>query len=380
MKVAKLLFSEGKWTRELNHEQLDYNEVQLVLGFGERKLLSENDVFESIQQKFPNAEIALCSSAGEIFCKDVYDDTVSVTALRFDNSEIKTTEICINDYKDSHEAGVALMKNLYREDLKWVFVLSDGSNVNGSELIKGINSEKRKEVLISGGLAGDGDRFEKTLVGLNKVPAPDNIAAIGFYGSSLMLSHASFGGWETFGIEKTVTKSSGNKLYEIDGKNALDIYKKYLGKYAEELPSSALLFPLSLKLKDNDETVVRTILSVNDRENYMVFAGDIPEGSKVRFMKANFDRLIDAATDAAQQCQDFHSANPKLAILISCVGRKLVLGNRISEEVDAVVDVLGNETAVMGFYSYGEFSPLKPFQNCELHNQTITITGINEIL
>lgn len=380
MKVARLLFSEGEWTKDINHEQLEYNDVQLVIGFGERKLISKNYIFENIREKFPHAEIVLSSSAGEIFCKDVYDDTLSLTALKFDRSTIKTTEICINNFKDSHEAGIALIKNLNQENLKWIFVLSDGSNVNGSELIKGINSVKRKEVLVSGGLAGDGDRFEQTLVGLNNVPTPDKIIAIGFYGNSLQLSHASFGGWETFGIEKTVTKSLGNKLYEIDGKNALDLYKRYLGKYAEELPGSALLFPLSLKLNDNEETVVRTILSVNDKENYMIFAGDIPEGSKVRFMKANFDRLIDAATDAAQECYSFHSANPKLAILISCVGRKLVLGNRISEEVDAVMDALENETAVTGFYSYGEFSPLKPFQNCELHNQTITITGINEIL
>lgn len=379
MKVAKLLFSEGEWTKEFNHEQLDYNDVQLVLGFGERKLLSENCIYESIRKKFPNAEIALSSSAGEIFCKDVYDDTISITALKFENSTIETTEININNYKNSHEAGIALMKNIDKNNLKWVFILSDGSNVNGSELIKGINSIKQKGVLVSGGLAGDGDRFEQTIVGLNKTPAPNKIVAIGFYGNHLQLSHASFGGWETFGLERTVTKSLGNKLYEIDGKNALDLYIKYLGKYADELPSSALLFPLSLQLNDNKETVVRTILSINNKEKYMVFAGDIPEGSKVRFMMANFDRLIDAATDAAQKCYSFHSANPKLAILISCVGRKLVLGNRISEEVNAVVDILGNNTAVIGFYSYGEFSPLKPFDNCELHNQTITITGINEI-
>lgn len=180
-------------------------------------------------------------------------------------------------------------------------------------------------------------------------------------------------------MERTVTKSKNNYLYEIDGKNALDLYKKYLGKYSEDLPGSALLFPLSLKVEDKDEPIVRTILSIDDDKKIMVFAGDIPQGSKVRFMKANLDTLVDAANIAATECVSFNNNVPQLSILVSCVGRKLVLGNRISEEVDAVKDVYGVESAVVGFYSYGEISPLKPFENCELHNQTITITGIKEI-
>ena len=111
----------------------------------------------------------------------------------------------------------------------------------------------------------------------------------------------------------------------------------------------------------------------------MTFAGDIPEGSKVRFMKANFDRLIDAASDAANTCLQMNSSEQKLAILISCVGRKIILNNRIEEEVEAVSEVFGNKTMLTGFYSYGEISPLKPMQNCELHNQTMTITCINEL-
>lgn len=111
----------------------------------------------------------------------------------------------------------------------------------------------------------------------------------------------------------------------------------------------------------------------------MTFAGDIPENSKVRFMKANFDRLIDAASDAANNCLKMDNSKTKLAILISCVGRKIILSNRIDEEVEAVSEVFGNKTLLTGFYSYGEISPLKPMANCELHNQTMTITCINEL-
>lgn len=379
MKVAPILYKDNDFSIEKNQDNLDFSKAQLVLGFGSSTLISLPKSFEDIKNKFPNAQIALCSSAGEIFNKEVLDNTISLVAIEFLNSTISTSEVNIEDFNSSYDAGVSLIKNLSSENLKMVFVLSDGGKVNGSELVKGMNSIKNKETLITGGLAGDGINFEKTFVGLNKLPQTGKIIAIGFYGNKLVLSHGSIGGWESFGLERTVTKSKDNVLYEIDNKNALDLYKNYLGKYAEELPSSALLFPLSIKLYQDQETIVRTILSIDEKNHSMTFAGDIPEGSKVRFMKANFDRLIDAASDAANSCLKMNSFSTKLAILISCVGRKIILNNRIDEEIDAVSEIFGNKTLLTGFYSYGEISPLKPMANCELHNQTMTITCINEL-
>lgn len=376
MRVAKLLYKNGKWESERNDKGVDYQSAILVLGYGARNILEDPAFFSEVKKKFPEADIALSSSSGEIFCNEVFDDTVAITVLEFSSSKIRTTQIDINAFQNSFEAGKRLVENLCDHHLKWIFVLSDGSKVNGSQLVEGMNNARPDKVLISGGLAGDSDKFEKTVVGLNQIPASDKIIAIGFYGDQLELAHASCGGWESFGLERTVTKSEKNILYEIDNRNALDLYKKYLGKYAEELPSSALLFPLSLKTSEDSDPVVRTILSINDEGN-MIFAGDLPEGSKVRFMKANMDRLIDAANAAAEECLAI-SSSASLAIIVSCVGRKLVLGERIAEEVEIVRDVLGSKTILTGFYSYGEISPLKPFDDCALHNQTITITTVNE--
>jgi len=378
MKVAKLLFINGESRYERNDENLDYQTAQLVIGYGARTIIEDNSFFVLLKEKFPGAEIALSSSSGEIFSNEVYDDSVVVTVIGFSTSHITTSQINTEDFPNSFEAGKCLLEKLPKKDLKWVFVLSDGSLVNGSQLVQGLNAVRPENVLISGGLAGDGDRFEKTAVGLNQTPVPNQIVAVGFYGENLELSHASYGGWESFGLERTVTHSHNNILYEIDHRNALDLYKKYLGKYAEELPGSALLFPLSIKSDDNSSPVVRTILSINEKSNMMVFAGDLPEGSKVRFMKANMDRLIDAAHDAASQCLQMIPNKPKLAVIISCVGRKLVLGDRTNEEAEMIKDVLGYDPIITGFYSYGEISPLKPFDDCALHNQTITITTINE--
>ncbi|MCD0473982.1 FIST C-terminal domain-containing protein [Flavobacterium sp. EDS] len=379
MKVATVLFENNSFVRESNNDNLDFMDSDLVLGFGSRDLVSDDTIFNQLKNKFPSSQLILCSSAGEIYGNEVLDDSIALTAIKFSSTVIKTFEVDITDFKNSFEAGSSLIEKFVQEDLKLVLVLSDGGKVNGSELVNGMNAVKKEKVLIVGGLAGDAAKFEKTVVGLNARPTQGKIIAIGFYGQKLLVSHGSLGGWESFGLERIVTKSKSNVLYEIDGKNVLDLYKSYLGKYADELPGSALLFPLSIKIEEVDEPIVRTILSIDETNQTMTFAGDVPEGSKVRFMKANFDRLIDAASDAASSCLEVNSFSPKLALLISCVGRKLILGSRIDEEVEAVSDIFGGDTILSGFYSYGEISPLKPFGECILHNQTMTITCINEI-
>jgi hypothetical protein len=379
MKTASALYKDHSFCKESNDENLDFEEAQLIIGFGSAALVSQEKSFLDIKNKFPNAQIALCSTAGEIYEKEALDDTISLVAIQFQSTTINTSQINIDDFDSSYDAGKALVNNLPQENLKLIFVLSDGGKVNGSELVKGMNFSKKEEVLITGGLAGDGSKFERTFVGLNDVPQTGKIVAIGFYGEKFMVSHGSLGGWESFGLERTVTKSESNVLFEIDNKNALALYKNYLGKYAEELPGSALLFPLSVKFDDDHKPIVRTILSIDNEKQSITFAGDLPIGSKIRFMKANFDKLIDAASEAANSCVEMVSSKPKLALLISCVGRKLIMPTRIDEEIEAVSEVFGSSTMLSGFYSYGEISPLNPMANCELQNQTMTITGINEI-
>jgi hypothetical protein len=273
------------------------------------------------------------------------------------------------------------MKALTEEadDLIAVFIISDGTHINGSELVSGFSENNPKCVPVTGGLAGDGARFSRTFAGLDQVPEEGNVVAVGFYGDSLKIGHGSFGGWDEFGPERTITRSDKNILYEIDGKNALDLYKEYLGPYSEELPGSALLFPLSIREQDSAEHLVRTILSISEQEKSMLFAGNMPEGSKIRLMKANFDRLINGSSMAARNSfSSLENSSPELALLVSCVGRKLILQERTDEEVQAVKQIFGDHTSLAGFYSYGEISPFNPNTRCELHNQTMTITTFSE--
>ena len=380
MKVSISSYTEKNFCEHTRSDHPDTEKTQLVLAFGAKGILSDDNLYQKLRDQYPVANIVLCSTAGEIHDEAVLDDSVSVTAIEFEKTRIEAVAVDVNEYTNSYDAGMALVKQLpVSDELCYVMILSDGAKVNGSELVNGINQVIQHKVPVTGGLAGDGANFTSTLVGLNGEPVAGKIVAIGFYGRHLVVSHGYMGGWVLFGPERPISKSAANCLWEIDGGSALDLYKKYLGPYAEELPGSALLFPLSVRLKPDSEAVVRTILSIDMESGSMLFAGDVPEGAQVRFMKANFDKLIDAASQAAGQTfKNTYDSNPRLALLISCVGRKIILGSRISEEVEAVHDTLGSDTLITGFYSYGEISPFSGNTRCELHNQTMTITTFNE--
>ena len=353
--------------------------AQLVLVFGSTGVLRERGIIEEVRRAYPGARLFGCSTAGEIVDTRVLDSTLVVTAVQFEGTRIEGARVRLDEVGESFAAGRRLAQQIEQEGLTLVLVLSDGLRVNGSELVAGLTQHLPPDVAITGGLAGDGARFEQTLVLCDDVPEQGVIGVVGLYGDQLRVGYGSLGGWDSFGPERLITRAQGNVLYELDGKSALQLYKTYLGDHARGLPATALLFPLSVRGEEGAEPVVRTILSIDEREQSMTFAGDLPEGAYARLMKANFDQLVDGATDAARMSYEaVGSVSPDLAILISCVGRKLVLKQRIEEEVESVREILGERPALTGFYSYGEISPFTPGARCELHNQTMTITTFSE--
>jgi hypothetical protein len=379
MKLQTGLYEQGAWVWQ-NDSDLKPELAQVVIAFGSKALLADGAPLAALRQQFPHAQLVAASTSGEIVGERVTDDTVVATALYLEKGTTHVVSTRIGSHIDSFSAGAHLIQELAaQEGLKAVFVLSDGALVNGTELASGFNSLS-KDVPVSGGLAGDADRFESTLVAHNDTTAHGMVVAIGFYGDAIHASHGSFGGWDEFGPERTITRSEKNKLMEIDGRPALDLYKTYLGPYSDELPGSALLFPLALREADKPGHLVRTILSLSEVDGSMTFAGNMPEGSTVRLMKANFDKLINAAGTAAHQATqaDLQENQALLALCVSCVGRKLVLKERAEEEVAAVRQALPPQAHTLGFYSYGEISPYQNKVSCDLHNQTMTITLISE--
>jgi hypothetical protein len=378
MKIEQIKWEETDGWNVTNSEPI-LSDANLVLAFGGRTVLENKERFNEIKLFYPNSNILCCSTSGEIMDTQVHDNTIVVTAIHFEHTELRVSSTEVYSLESSYATGKSIADSFPKEELLHLFVISDGQKVNGSELVRGMNDGLPVNVTVTGGLAGDGSRFQKTLVGLNNYPAEGKIVAVGFYGKNLIVNYGSIGGWDSFGPDRLITKSKNNILYELDGQSALELYKKYLGDQAVGLPGTALLFPLSIKLSDGEQPVVRTILSIDEENKSMIFAGDMPEGSYARLMKANFERLIEGASSAATNTiESDKGVSPELAILISCVGRKLVLGQRIEEEVEGVREVLGDRTILSGFYSYGEISPFNTAAKCELHNQTMTITTFTE--
>lgn len=380
MLIEQKIWKSGHGWKTLTPNSSDSFAPQLIFAFASREQLLDEASVSEIRMQYSNSAIIGCSTSGEIAGCSVYDNSIILTAIQFEKTTIALASIEVEDSNKSNAVAKSLLEQLPAAGLKHVFVLSDGLNVNGTELVKGFREVLPNGVQVTGGLAGDASLFQKTVV-INSNESKSNlITAIGFYGNNIQIGYGSFGGWDSFGVERLVTKSVGNVLFEIDGSPALSLYKSFLGDQAKDLPGSGLLFPLSLRTDVDEAAVVRTILAVNEEDQSITFAGDVPEGSYVRLMKANIDRLIEGAVKAAKNINsDFIDSTPELAILISCVGRRLVLKQLVEEEIEGVQQILGKEAVLTGFYSYGEISPFSESSKCELHNQTMTITTFKEI-
>lgn len=380
MKIGQKLWTKEKgWVDVL--PQTFSTPPQLVLAFGARSLMEDKKYFEEIRSFYPSSHIIECSTAGEILDGRVRDDSIVVTAVLFEKTKLHFVEADIA-MPNCAAIGKKLADAIPKEKLVHAMVFSDGLRVNGTELVRGLNDNLPPNVSVTGGLVGDGSNFKKTVVGLDHVAQEGKVVLVGFSDHNMLkIGYGSLGGWDAFGVERLITKSKGNVLYELDGKPALELYKNYLGDKAKGLPSTGLLFPLRLHVgHDNKNEVVRTILGVNESDHSITFAGDMPEGAHVTLMKANFERLIDGATGAGNMSvESLEGKNADLAILISCVGRKLVLKERTEEEIEAVRSAIGEKPAIIGFYSYGELCPTASTEKqCRLHNQTMTITTFRE--
>jgi hypothetical protein len=365
------------WTPEL--PPAEAGAQRLIFTFGAKQLLKDRALTGELRDHFPGAMMIGGSTSGEIAGDEVTDDSLVATVIGFEHTRFRAAHATIGEGQSSYEVGKKLARQLSDDTLRHVFVISDGLKVNGSELAKGIASGVASTVSVTGGLSGDGANFAETLVVDETGAGPQRVAAIGFYGDHLKVGYASMGGWEPFGPVREITRAEGNVLYELDGRNALDLYKTYLGQYAEKLPASALLFPIAVTEANSKVSVVRTILSVDEQNQSMTFAGDIPQGGTAQLMKTNVNDLVEGARAAAEtSIKGLGGQKPDLALLVSCVGRKLVMDQRTEEETEAVREVLGDDATIAGFYSYGELCPFSQGEACRLHNQTMTITVFSE--
>lgn len=374
MELATFRYAHGAWSEPFPALDSDHT---MVVAFAAPCFHDKPQLLADLTAAYPRSAVIGCSTSGEIDQTRIRDESIMVAVVRFEATRVKRAATRLESMADSFDAGIKIADALAAPDLRVVLVLSEGLHVNGSELVRGLNAQLPEHVVVTGGLAGDGAHFGRTWVLANGRAETNGIVAIGLYGEAICVGHGSKGGWDTFGPERVVTRSHGNVLYTLDDKPALALYREYLGDRAAGLPGSALLFPLSVRQSmDEANSVVRTVLSVDEETQSMTFAGDIPTGHYAKLMRANFDRLILGAQAAGQLAKRDH-CGPALSIAISCVGRRLVLGERTEEETEATLESLPDGTRQIGFYSYGEISP-HTTGRCDLHNQTMTLTVLSE--
>lgn len=371
MKINQIRWSEKSGWGALPGGAVD---ADVVMVFADHPFFQTPACYKELREKFPRAHIVGSSSSGSVMGVEISDGDLVVTAIKLEKSTVRLASIDIAQPTDSRELGVALMGKLGAPDLRHVFVLSDGLLVNGSELAQGLN---QAGIAVTGGLAGDGTRFGATYVMADDAARSGRIGALGFYGD-ITIKSGCFGGWDEFGAERIVTKSTGNVVYAIDGEPALDLYKKYLGEQANELPASGLRFPLSIQAGKSEKALIRTLLAVDEAAHSLTFAGDVPQGSLCKLMRTDLDNLIVNAGMAAEEARPATQGATGLCLVVSCVGRRLVMGQLTEEELEIVQEKLGKNTAITGLYSYGELAPFSDVTRCELHNQTMTLTTIYE--
>lgn len=381
MKTSQVTLTKKDFTT-IDFAKIQAEQPNWITVFGHTSFFEAGDLGLRLKAIFPNAEIIGCSTAGEISNDGVYDNRLIVTGITLKHPNLKSAWSEVNGIDNSRHSGKSLTNQFSKEGLNGIFVLSQGVSVNGSELIAGIKENVNDSIIITGGLAGDAGAFKKTYVICNEKVGSNITAGIAFYGNSLKINSGSMGGWQPFGPVRRVTKSKANVLYTLDGEPALSLYKKYLGEHAKDLPASGLFFPFAILKENGDQTgLIRTILAINENDGSLISAGDIPENSIVRLMTGKTVNLVQGAADAAQGAlngMNKFNEEKSFAILVSCVGRKLVMADDTDDEIEAVQALMPNST-ITGFYSYGEISPYGFVSDCKLHNQTMAISYFTEI-
>jgi len=378
MKIDTLFFNAGRW--DFREDSIaEKSDADLVMVFGDSEAFKEGEHYSYLRSVYKSAVIVGASALANILDAEVHPYAVVATAVKFENASVRLSVIDFDKQSDLFQVGRELVRGLPGEGLKNIFILSDGIDINGSSLARGAG-EVCDSVLITGGLAGDDNRFEESWVMADDAPKRRRAAAVGFYGEHLTVSSGSSSGWEEFGMEYVVTRSEGNVVYEIDNQPALQLYKRYLGEYTETLPKKARRFPLSITEEGVEQERVRSVSSIDEESQSLIFIGDVPQGSRARLMRSNMEGLVASSKTAAEKIA-LVNRQDALGLVVSCACRTMVLKQHTDKELKAAKEHLGSNVRLAGFYAYGEFAPSDDgSEACAFHNQSMMLTVIYEEL
>lgn len=324
---------------------------------------------------FPSCQFVGCTTCGHIIDELIYDDELVITFMKLQTAkfEIKLLENISSEH--SFEIGEKLAKETPFFNGSCL-ILSEGLHVNGTKLVEGLLN-KQGTLKFFGGLSGDADKFQSTAVIYQNKLYSNSVLAV-YFDERVILERQIGGGHTPFGIERKVTKSNNNIVYEFDNIPAIALYEEYLGDKSKLLPAYGLHFPIcQQKENEKNELVTRTLLGINRDDGSLIYAGDVNEDSKVRLMRTDNQNLIIASQDALHKIlRDVDPNDEVLYFEVSCVGRRLVMGQMTEDE--CAIDNKPKNIFTAGFYSYGEINKSYNSEECSFHNQTFTVTCLKE--
>ena len=244
MQARLASFSPDKLQFDATLSELD-SPQSLVLVFAGFDDVTTSSALTSLRSAFPTSLIVGCSAAGEIVGSEVHDGVLAIAIAKFEKTSLRLAWSDIASHEGSYGAGLQVGEQLSDPDLAGVLVLSCVNLIDGAALSRGVN-HALPGVAITGGLAGSGDDFD-AWVAIDDKAEGGCVAGVGFYGSDVRIGHGSYGGWDAFGPQRLITKSSGSEMFELDHQPALPLFKEYLGSLAAGLPQTGLRFPLAIR-------------------------------------------------------------------------------------------------------------------------------------
>ena len=257
-------------------------------------------------------------------------------------------------------------------------VISGGLAVDGDEIIAGIESACGKGTTIIGGLAADSLKMERTYVFTNDKLFDYGLLALILDEEKICLSGVAVGGWKPVGMDRIITKSNGNVVYTIDNEPALDFVSRYAG--LKDLDTNNGMnfmissnFQVQLK-REGKHPVMRTPMQANPQDRSIIFAGSLPEGSKVKLCLLPGFEVIEATLNEFNNYKK-EQPEPDAIILFSCAGRQITLGPFVSEEIGKIKNIWNAPLA--GFFCYGEIGRVDSGQH-EFHNMTCSLATLTE--
>jgi hypothetical protein len=338
-----------------------------------------SDLLRGICEAVGSSALVGCTTDGEISSEGYSLGSAVLGGIVSD--KIQAQVVSVQGLGEASEKSGIELARLFDPYVRHVQIFTDGLTENGCAILRGLRSELGDEVPISGGAAGDGGKFRQTFQFIGTKVLSDAIVGIGFSGE-FKLGAGVRSGWSAIGTAKKVTRATGNVVYELNGQPALEVYERFLGKHAADLPSVGVEYPFGFldatgECGDVDQYILRATMSVNRDQGSIVFAGEIPEGTTVRLTCGDYGSIIEAAEEAATQALiELGTGSPSMIFFYSCMARKIVLGRRTHEEVDRIRSVFGPKVPMIGFYSYGEYCRQRCGGPSLFHNETATVTVI----